>query len=133
MLEVIHQYRCNFCNQIIDPSAGPIRAVLVGRVDPHDNRLLPYAQEAVHHYHDSCFEKFTIFKQKEPDPEPEEEPPNVKRKKDLGKLRALIEGGWSTKQIADEFRVTRQTIGNWKRELEKGEEDGAQSDNPTTL
>ena len=55
-----------------------------------------------------------------PDPEPKKKPqPKKKQEKafDMGKLRALHEGGWSVAKIADEMGVSQQTIYNKLKEL----------------
>ena len=54
-----------------------------------------------------------------PDPEPKKKPQPKKREKafDMGKLRALHEGGWSVAKIADEMGVSQQTIYNKLKEL----------------
>ena len=56
-----------------------------------------------------------------PDPEPKKKPQPKKKKQekafDMGKLRALHEGGWSVVKIADEMGVLQQTIYNKLKEL----------------
>ena len=59
-----------------------------------------------------------------PEPEPKKAPkkkPNTKQEKafDMGKLRALHEGGWSVAKIADEMGVSQQTIYNKLKELKR--------------
>ena len=57
-----------------------------------------------------------------PKPEPKKAPKKKPKKKqekafDMGKLRALHEGGWSVAKIADEMGVSQQTIYNKLKEL----------------
>ena len=56
-----------------------------------------------------------------PEPEPKKEPKKAPKKQekafDMGKLRALHEGGWSVAKIADEMGVSQQTIYNKLKEL----------------
>ena len=55
-------------------------------------------------------------------PEPEAKKATPKKKKerfDMGKLRALHEGGWSVAKIADEMGVSQQTIYSKLKELKK--------------
>ena len=61
-----------------------------------------------------------------PEPEPKKEPKKAPKKKpkkkqekafDMGKLKALYEGGWSVAKIADEMGVSQQTIYNKLKEL----------------
>lgn len=58
----------------------------------------------------------------EPTEELEEEQPtkkagnkNASKKLDTGKIKALWEAGWSTKQIADEMGVCSKTITNYMK------------------
>lgn len=49
----------------------------------------------------------------EPEKKTEKKKPAKKRKKfDMGKLGALVQGGWSAAKIADEMGVSEQTIYN---------------------
>lgn len=60
-------------------------------------------------------------KEPEPEPEPKEEPKKtgiIPKKKDLGRLRSLLDAGWTQNKIADEFRVSPATISTWKKELD---------------
>lgn len=86
-------------------------------VDPNMDRIL--AQSAL-----IVLNRITVAPQPAPEPEPEPEPgepaPDPVKEKpkrgrkpfDVGKLRALREGGWSVAKIADEMRVSEQTIRN---------------------
>lgn len=60
---------------------------------------------------EACY--FIIESMEEPRPEPEPEPKPKKRKEkpfDMGKLKALLDGGWSVGKIADEMGVSDVTI-----------------------
>lgn len=53
-----------------------------------------------------------------------EEPKKEETKKgrkpfDMGKLKALIDGGWAVPKIADEMGVSEQTIRNRMKQLEE--------------
>lgn len=56
----------------------------------------------------------------EPKTESKKAEPKKKRKEfDMGKLKALREGGWSVPKIADEMKVSEQTIYNKLKQLEE--------------
>ena len=53
---------------------------------------------------------------------PEEKKPEQKKGRkafDMGKLKALLDGGWSVPKIADEMKVSDQTIYNKMKQLEE--------------
>lgn len=52
---------------------------------------------------------------------PEEKKPEQKKGRkafDMGKLKALLDGGWSVPKIADEMKVSDQTIYNKMKQME---------------
>ena len=52
--------------------------------------------------------------------EPKKEEPKKGRKPfDMGKLKALVDGGWAVPKIADEMGVSEQTIRNRMKQLEE--------------
>lgn len=59
-----------------------------------------------------------------PEEPKKEEPKKEETKKgrkpfDMGKLKALIDGGWAVPKIADEMGVSEQTIRNRMKQLEE--------------
>ena len=59
-----------------------------------------------------------------------EEPKKEEAKKgrkpfDMGKLKALIDGGWAVPKIADEMGVSEQTIRNRMKQLEEQENESS--------
>ena len=59
-----------------------------------------------------------------PEEPKKEEPKKEETKKgrkpfDMGKLRALIDGGWAVPKIADEMGVSEQTIRNRMKQMEE--------------
>ena len=65
----------------------------------------------------------------EPEEKPKEKPkakakPKAKPKAskfDMGKLKALLDGGWSVSKIADEMGVSQQTVYNKMKTLQEQE------------
>lgn len=61
-----------------------------------------------------------------PEEPKKEEPKKEETKKgrkpfDMGKLKALVDGGWAVPKIADEMGVSEQTIRNRMKQLEEQE------------
>ena len=54
-------------------------------------------------------------------PEQKTEPKKARKAFDMGKLKALREGGWAVPKIADEMGVSEQTIYNKLKQLEEQE------------
>lgn len=59
-----------------------------------------------------------------PEEPKKEEPKKEETKKgrkpfDMGKLKALVDGGWTVPKIADEMGVSEQTIRNRMKQLEE--------------
>lgn len=59
-----------------------------------------------------------------PEEPKKEEPKKEETKKgrkpfDMGKLKALVDGGWAVPKIADEMGVSEQTIRNRMKQLEE--------------
>lgn len=54
----------------------------------------------------------------EPKAEPKAETKRGRKPFDMGKLKALLDGGWSVPKIADEMGVSDQTIYNKMKKLE---------------
>lgn len=59
-----------------------------------------------------------------PEEPKKEEPKKEEAKKgrkpfDMGKLKALVDGGWAVPKIADEMGVSEQTIRNRMKQLEE--------------
>ena len=50
---------------------------------------------------------------------PEEKPKKGRKAFDMGKLKALLDGGWSVPKIADEMKVSDQTIYNKMKQMEE--------------
>lgn len=59
----------------------------------------------------------------EPEEKPKEKPKAKAKPKaskfDMGKLKALLDGGWSVSKIADEMRVSQQTVYNKMKTLQE--------------
>lgn len=74
---------------------------------------------------DAAFAKTCIelLSYEEVEEKPKAERPKGKKAKpfDYGKLKALLDGGWSVAKIADEMRVSEQTIYNKIKKLEEQE------------
>ena len=61
-----------------------------------------------------------------PEEPKKEEPKKEETKKgrkpfDMGKLKALVDGGWAVPKIADEMGVSEQTIRNRMKQIEERE------------
>lgn len=67
-----------------------------------------------------CAMLFDAF-MKAPKEEPTEEPKPKQAKVDTGKLYALYDAGWKVSAIAEELRVSDQTVRNWLKKRETGE------------
>ena len=116
-------YKCDFCYEEVKPKEAI--ALKVGKIE--GDSWEPLSDGQIYHYHPECFKKAISFCGGRPGaPEPEadlELARKEKTKKDLGKLRALLDNHWSQKKIADEFGVAPSTITAWKKEIE-AKEDG---------
>lgn len=55
-----------------------------------------------------------LLDEEKPEPKKETQPKEKPKRKtfDMGKLKALTEGGWSAAKIADEMGVSEQTVYN---------------------
>lgn len=53
--------------------------------------------------------------------EPKAEPKRGRKAFDMGKLKALLDGGWSVPEIAEEMKVSDQTIYNKMKQIEEQE------------
>lgn len=68
----------------------------------------------------ACLQILVEEPEAEPKPEPKPEPKKRKEKPfDMGKLKALLDGGWSVGKIADEMGVSDQTIYNKVKKLKE--------------
>lgn len=126
MKEII--YKCDYCGEVID--IDKVQAVMLGHIGSDDSFIRSYEEE-LFHYHDYCLENILTMKFKDPEKKEittfSELPKKVntsdfvpikhKPEKDLPKLKALLEAGWTQKKIADEFSVSEATISNWKQEM----------------
>lgn len=67
---------------------------------------------------EACY--FMLESMEEPEPKPEPKPKKRKEKPfDMGKLKALLDGGWSVSKIADEMGVSEQTIYNKVKKIKE--------------
>ena len=69
-----------------------------------------------------------------PEEPKKEEPKKEETKKgrkpfDMGKLKALVDGGWAVPKIADEMGVSEQTIRNRMKQLEEQEHEQGDKSN----
>lgn len=55
-------------------------------------------------------------------PETPEQPTFPRKKVDTGKLKALYRAGWTPARIADELGCTAQTVRDYMKKLDNGEE-----------
>lgn len=125
-------YQCDYCKNMIDQDDEPVLAVMPGRIGYRDQFIPDQGDEKIQHYHDYCLKHLlsssfdTDEKQKEPVTEPKKQKsePSEKeeRKKDLGKLKSLLNAGWTKPKIADDFGVSTATIYNWIKEITEGGE-----------
>lgn len=65
---------------------------------------------------DACL---AILDEPKEEPEPKAESKRGRKPFDMGKLKALLDGGWSVPKIADEMGVSDQTIYNKMKKLEE--------------
>jgi len=131
-------YVCDYCGQDIRKSE--LRAICIGYMT--DSGRFDRTDE-FHHYHDYCLEHLlTLHFEEEPEEEeiPDEIPTEeeldqivekakeendggwmAKKEKDLGRLVALRNAGWTAKELAEEFHVSMATICKWLKEAKENE------------
>ena len=59
--------------------------------------------------------------EEEPKAEPKKETKRGRKAFDMGKLKALLDGGWSVPNIAEEMKVSDQTIYNKMKQIKEQE------------
>ena len=131
-------YCCDYCKKVIDQDSDTVLAIMPGRIGYRDQFLPDQDEDRIQHYHDYCLEhilaldystefpgdrSLEALDKQEEEPEPEPVPAKKENsRKDLGKLQALLNAGWSKAKIADEFGVSKATVYNWIKEFEGGAE-----------
>ena len=65
--------------------------------------------------------KYTEFLEKKEKPKKpaQKKPARKPLEKDMGKVKALRDAGWSLEKIADEFGVSPMTVSNWMKKEAK--------------
>ena len=144
-------YCCDYCKKVINQDSDTVLAIMPGRIGYRDQFIPEQDEEKIQHYHDYCLEHIlaldystefpgdksleALDKQEEepepigfenvPQPVSEREPEPVvgnNRKVDVGKLRSLLNAGWSFKKIMeeDEFKNLHETtVRKWIKKIEQ--------------
>jgi len=134
----IVSFKCDYCSKMIDRDNEDVEILHRGKIGYMNNEILSNKDEDIYHFHPDCLEKFhsscflnlltniNTKTEKEPDaeeadPEDLEYTPTKKEdsRKDLGKINALLNAGWTMKDIASELGVSMSCAYRWKKEAEE--------------